>query len=256
MHRARDREDEGRGLCVSSWFTLLSVHPLPGRRENGSRQGTDVHFHSCICNKTTVCSFANHFTPLCPNHPLTSHINLNYTVKARAHFIACILCSLSASGMIGYEASKHHLWHSTQETELFLSQKHQQRLKICQNKGHSSLPSKWTNYGRTTLHPPILQRWTRGTRFSFCWLLHKASFSQRWLHTNCCANKQCLPSDIYKHQNAYSWQSHISSAIPDGDWWDADFVLRQLPPTKIVYAGLNKKHVPSAVKFIRLLETY
>jgi len=54
------------------------------------------------------------------------------------------------------------------------------------------------------------------------------------------ANKLCLPSDIYKHQNAYSWQSHISSAIPDGDWWDADFVLRQLPPTKILYAGLNK----------------
>jgi len=35
-----------------------------------------------------------------------------------------------------------------------LSQKHQQRLSICQNKGHSSSPSKWTNYRWITLHSP------------------------------------------------------------------------------------------------------
>lgn len=31
MHKARGREDEGSGLWVSSWLTLLSVHPPPGR---------------------------------------------------------------------------------------------------------------------------------------------------------------------------------------------------------------------------------
>ena len=57
-------------------FTLLSVHPRPGRRGNGSRQGlVDVHFHSCICNKT-ACVLLQVISYLCVQiipclHPLT-----------------------------------------------------------------------------------------------------------------------------------------------------------------------------------------
>lgn len=57
VHRARNREDEGSGLWISSWFRLLSLHLPWGKRENGRRGGPeDVHFYSCIWNKTMGCS--------------------------------------------------------------------------------------------------------------------------------------------------------------------------------------------------------
>lgn len=86
VHKARGREDEGSGLWVSSWLTLLSVHPPPGRRENGSRRGPRDRNFYCICNKT----FASNFTPWYLNHHLPSPINSDYAAKATACFIACI----------------------------------------------------------------------------------------------------------------------------------------------------------------------
>lgn len=56
VHRARNREDQGSGLWISSWFRLLSVYLAWRTRENRSGGGPeDVHFLSCIWNKTMGC---------------------------------------------------------------------------------------------------------------------------------------------------------------------------------------------------------
>lgn len=101
VHRARNREDKGSGLWVSAWFALLSGHPPPGRRENGSRQGPgDIHFCSCICNKTIGVFFCKSFYTLVSKSspPLTHQLKLHYQSKGIFHSMH--LCLLYASGMI------------------------------------------------------------------------------------------------------------------------------------------------------------
>lgn len=159
--------------------------------------------------------FASNFTPFFPNCPLHFPINSEYTVKARAHFIPCICAHY-----------QHWLWcrhlNNTADTvpksTQFLAQKQRQRLKVCQDKSHSSLPSKWTNYGRFNLHPPIFQRQTQGTQFIFCWWLHKVCFSRRWLHTNCHVNKQEVPS--FRHlQTSECLFMTVPHIICCPRWW-------------------------------------
>lgn len=90
VHKASSREDKESCLWVSSWLTLLSVHPPPGRKENVSRQRPgDMNFY-CICNETMASFFSSHFTPWCLNHHLPSPTNSDYTAKATACFIACV----------------------------------------------------------------------------------------------------------------------------------------------------------------------
>lgn len=147
VHRARNREDEGSGLWISSWFRLLSLHLPWGKRENGHRGGPeDVHFYSCIWNKTMGC-FLQAISYLC-----LQTVPSEYTVKARARFTA-YLCT----------HYQHRVWCSMRHLNItadtvskkikFLAQKQWQRLKVCQDKNHSSLPSKWTKLWKNQLTP-------------------------------------------------------------------------------------------------------
>lgn len=139
------------------------MHLAQGTGESRSRRGPeDVHFHSCIWNKTMGCFFKQ-FHTFCSKPSPSISPSTQIIVSKQGQFHTMHLCSLSGS----IWCSMRHL-NITADTVSkrikFLAQKQWQRLKACQNKSHSSLPSKWTRFN---LHPPIFQRRTQGTQFIF-----------------------------------------------------------------------------------------
>lgn len=108
VHRARNREDEGSILWISSWFRLLSVHLAWETRENGSRGGSDdVRFHSCTWSKTVGCflqAISYLFLQTVPSISPSAQSTLSKQGYTSYHAFMLII----SIGYDAYEASKYY----------------------------------------------------------------------------------------------------------------------------------------------------